>query len=133
MKVKILWIKFLWSCKTPGYFNQFNHITKELNHENLHQISINGPHVNLNFYNEIIQYRQEKSFHSFIDFGSCILHVAHGSLEYWVEKTGFKKCFKWSLPDFAWHTCKTGRLHNCPSFQLHGKIKGAMQPIELCH
>ena len=51
-------------------------------------ISVDGPRVNLKFYNEIVQDRQENMVHLLIDIGSFSLHIVHGSFKTVAEKTG---------------------------------------------
>ena len=51
---------------------------------------MDDPSVNLKFYNEIVQERQENMVHSLIDIGSCSLHIVHGSFKTVAEKTGCK-------------------------------------------
>ena len=48
---------------------------------------MDGPSVNLKFYNEIVQDRQENMVHLLIDIGSCSLHIVHGSFKTDAEKT----------------------------------------------
>ena len=69
----------------------FHEVTKELDHLKLSQIPMDGPSVNLKFYNEIVQNRQaqENMAHSLIDIGSCSLHIVHGSFKTSAEKTGW--------------------------------------------
>ena len=50
---------------------------------------MDGPSVNLKFYNEIVQDRQENMVHSLVDIGSCSLHIVHGSFKNGAEKTGW--------------------------------------------
>ena len=50
---------------------------------------MDGPSVNLKFYNEIVQDRQENMVHSLIDIDSCSLHIVHGSFRAGAEKTGW--------------------------------------------
>ena len=59
----------------------FHEVTKELDHSKLYQISMDGPSVNLKFYNEIVQDRQENMIHSLILIGSCSLLIVHGSFK----------------------------------------------------
>ena len=49
---------------------------------------MDGPSINLKFYNEIVQYRQENMVHSLIDIGSCSLHIVHSSFKTGAKKTG---------------------------------------------
>lgn len=55
MKVRHWALSFFGHAKHQNILKQFNYITKELNHENLHQISMDGPNVNFEFYNEMVQ------------------------------------------------------------------------------
>ena len=55
---------------------------------------MDGPSVNLKFYNEIVQDRQENMVQSVIDISSCSLHIVHGSFKTSAEKTG------WNLKAF---------------------------------
>ena len=50
---------------------------------------MDGPSVNLKFYYEIVQDRQENMVHLLIDIGSCSLHIVHGSFKTGAEKTGW--------------------------------------------
>ena len=50
---------------------------------------MDGPSVNLKFYNEIVRDRQENLVHSLIGIGSCSLHIVHGSFKTGAEKTGW--------------------------------------------
>ena len=50
---------------------------------------MDGPTVNLKFYSEIVQDRQENMVHSLVDIGSCSLHIVHGSFKTGAEKTGW--------------------------------------------
>ena len=66
----------------------FHEVTKELDHSKYYQISVDGPSVNLKFYYEIVQDRQENMVYLLIDIGSCSLHIVHGSFKTGAEKTG---------------------------------------------
>ena len=41
---------------------------------------MDGPSVNIKFYNECIQKHREECHHQLIDMGSCSLHIIHGAL-----------------------------------------------------
>ena len=47
---------------------------------------MDGPKVNTKFYGKVVTDREQSMFHKLIDFGSCNLHIVHGSL-----KTGAKR------------------------------------------
>ena len=51
---------------------------------------MDGPKVNTQFYGEIVTDRKQSMFHKLIDFGSCNMHIAHGSLKTRPEKSGWK-------------------------------------------
>ena len=74
------------------------------------------PSVNLIFYSEIVQDRQENMVHSLIDVSSCSLHILYGSFKTGAEKTGWnlKALFKGSFQIF--HDTPT-RLQKCHWFQ----------------
>ena len=50
---------------------------------------MDGSSVNLKFYNEIVQDRQQNMAHSLIDIGTCSLHIVHGSFKTGAEKIGW--------------------------------------------
>ena len=57
---------------------------------------MDGPNVNLKFYQEFCRKRKDEKYHSLIDIGSCSLHIIHGSLKTGAEKSnwGIKKLLK---------------------------------------
>ena len=61
--------------------NHFKDITKELPLTNLFQISMNGPNVNLKFFEEFSANFNSNFSCSLIDMGTCNLHVVHGSVK----------------------------------------------------
>ena len=65
---------------------QFNDIPNELDSNKLCQISMDGPNINLKFYEAVVTERNEKEQHQLINIGSCGLHTNHGAF-----KTGFDK------------------------------------------
>ena len=69
---------------------QFNKITSEFDPKRLYQISMDGPKVNTKFYGEIVTVPEQPMFHKLVDFGSCNLHIVHGSLKTGAEKSGCK-------------------------------------------
>ena len=64
--------------------SQFNDISNELDSNKLFQISMDGPNVNLKFYEAVVTERNENEQHQLINIGSCGLHKIHGAF-----KTGF--------------------------------------------
>ena len=69
---------------------QLSKITSELDPKKLYQISMDGPKVNTKLYGKIVTDREQSMFHEFIDFGSCNLHIVHGSLKTGTEKSSWK-------------------------------------------
>ena len=69
---------------------QFNDISNELDSNKLFQISMDGPNVNLKFYEAVITERNENEQHQLINIGSCELHKIHGAFETGFEKTVWK-------------------------------------------
>jgi len=51
---------------------------------------MDGPNVNLKFYEELVKKKQEIKLHSFIDFGSCNLHIVHGNFRTGAEASGWQ-------------------------------------------
>ena len=78
-KGDVLGIQFFWACYSPGFVKAINKITSELDTKKLYQVSMDGRKVNTKFYGEIVTGQEQSMFHKLIDFGSCSLHIAHGS------------------------------------------------------
>ena len=55
MKIRYWGSSFFNHGKHQNILKQFNYITNELYHENLYQISMDGPNVNFKFQNEMVQ------------------------------------------------------------------------------
>ena len=68
----------------------FQEVTKEINYSHLYQVSMDGPSINLKFYQEFSTCFKENNSHSLLDIGSCSLHVVHRSFTTGVEKSGWK-------------------------------------------
>ena len=78
--------RFLSHATHQDLHKQFNDISNELDSNKLFQISMDGPNVNLKFYEAVVTERNENEQHQLINIRSCGLHTIHG-----VFKTGFKK------------------------------------------
>ena len=98
---------------------------KDLNHGHLYGVSMDGPHVNLKFYQELTKKREEQMFHSLLDIGSCRLHIIHGSF-----KTGAEKS-KWNIKELlkgVFHL-----LHNSPARREdHESITALQNMLYFC-
>ena len=70
--------------------SHFNNITEDLDHIHLYQTSIDGPNVNIKFYQEFSVHAKESNFHSLIDIDSCSLHIIHRSFTTGAENSGWK-------------------------------------------
>ena len=92
---------------THQNLKHFHEVTKELDHSKLYQISMDGLSVNLKFYNEIVQDRQENMVHLLIDIDSCSLHIFHCSFKTGAEKPG------WNLKTLLKGSFKI--LHDTPA------------------
>ena len=106
--------------------SHFNDITKDLDHNHLYQISMDGPNVNIKFHQEFSAHFKESNFHSLIDIGSCSLHIIHRSFTTGAEKSGWKlqKVLKG-----AYHI-----LHNTPAQREdYGSLTGSKTyPLAFC-
>ena len=56
---------------------------------------MDGPNVNLKFYEAVVTERNENEQHQLINIGSCGLHTIHGAF-----KTGFEKS-AWKIKRFS--------------------------------
>ena len=78
---------------------QFNHATKDLNPNHMYQISVDGPNVNLKFYDCIVKKRKENEQHVLVDIGTYGLLTIHGAFKYsagksdWNIKKIIKGCY----------------------------------------
>ena len=82
---------FLGHATHQDLHKQFTDISNELDSNKLFQISMDGPNVNLKFYEAVVTERNENEQHQLINIGSCGLRKIHGAL-----KTGFGKS-AWKL------------------------------------
>ena len=96
VKVRYFESSFLGHGRSSDILGHFSKITKDLNAAHLYQVSMDGPNVNLKFYQEFCRKRKDEKYHSLIDIGSCSLHIIHGSLKTGAEKSnwGIKKLLK---------------------------------------
>ena len=85
---------FLGHAAHQGLLHHFHSLTKDLDPTHLYQISMDGPNVNMKFFEEFSQHHKECSFHSLINIGSCGLHIVHGSFSRVETESG------WSLKKF---------------------------------
>ena len=60
---------------------------------------MDGPSVNLKFYDRLVKFRQECELPQLINIGVCGLHLNHGALKTGIEKTDWdiKKIMKGSF------------------------------------
>ena len=78
--------RFLGHATHQDLHKKFNDISNQLDSNKLFQISMDGPDVNLKFYEAVVTERNENEQHQLINIGSCGLHAIDG-----VFQTGFKK------------------------------------------
>lgn len=96
VKVRYYDSSFLGHARHTDLLEHFKTITDTLPANKLYQISMDGPNVNLKFYQEFSALHKENSFHGLINIGSCSLHKVHGCFRTGVEATGWdiKKVLK---------------------------------------
>ena len=80
--IVIFWVMSL----TKIYINKLLIYQVNQKLKKLFQININGPNVNLNFYEPAVTKRNENKQHQLMNIGSCGLQLIHGAF-----KTGFEK------------------------------------------
>ena len=108
-------------------------LTKDLNPTHLHQISVDGPNVDMKFFEEFSQHCKERSFHSLINIGSCGVRIVHGSFSRGETKSGWnlkiflKKCLLCS----SQFTSTQRRLRKCHWFQFI-PFKFLLNKVILC-
>ena len=78
--------RFLGYVTHQDLHKQFNDISSQLEIKKFFQINLDGPNVNLNFYEPVVTKRNENEQHQLINIGSCGLHTIDGAF-----KTGFEK------------------------------------------
>ena len=84
---------FLGHTTSKDLLTHFNDVVKDLEPSKLYQISMDGPNVNLKFFDDFSRSFAENNLHSLVNIGVCSLHVVHGSLKSGEEITqwGLKK------------------------------------------
>ena len=73
------------------------------------QLPMDGPNVNLKLLKKLKEQRNEFESPGLINFGSCNLHIVHGSFKSGAEASGWnlKKIVKVMLPSFKGYTSQT--------------------------
>ena len=107
VKVRYYDSSFLGHGKHTDILNHFNELTKNLKSECLYQISMDGPNVNLKFFQEFSAKFKVENYHSLVDIGSCSLHIVHGAFRTGAEKS------EWSLKKLLKGAYTI--LHNTPA------------------
>ena len=78
--------RFLGHATHKDLHKKFDDISNELDSNKLFQISMDGPNLNLKFYEAIAAERNENKQHQLINIGPCKLRATHLAF-----KTGFEK------------------------------------------
>ena len=78
VKVRYYGSSFLGHATHQDLLADFTDVAKELEQPKLYQVSMDGPNVNLKFYDEFTTKLNETVNHSSVNIGTCSLHVAHG-------------------------------------------------------
>ena len=81
---------FFGHARHSDLIEQFSMATKDLDPYKLYQISMDGPKVNVKFYEEIVKSQEKAMLHTLINIGSCSLHVVHGSLKTGINKSNIR-------------------------------------------
>ena len=68
----------------------FSAVLEPFDMKRMHHISMDGPSVNLKFYDIFKDTCVDGIFHSLIDNGICSLHVIHGAFRAGAEASGWK-------------------------------------------
>ena len=71
-------------------FKNFMKATETLDKSKLMQISMDGPNVNLKFYETVLRDRELNELHMLINIGSCNLHVVNGAFKRGGESSNCK-------------------------------------------
>ena len=50
---------------------------------------MDGPNVNLKFYDCVVKQREENEQHTLVNIGTCGLHTIHGAFKNGAEKSGW--------------------------------------------
>ena len=87
VKARYLGSSFFEHATAKDVSKHFKEITKSLVPTKSFQVSMDGPNINLKFYEALKQERNENLFHSLIDIGTCNLHSVLGAIRSGVETT----------------------------------------------
>ena len=98
VKVRFFDSRFLGHATHSDLLQHFNDAVKDLNPNHMYQISMDGPSVNLKFYDCIIKQREENEQHALVNIGTCGLHTIHGAFRNGAQKSDWniKKVLKGS-------------------------------------
>lgn len=89
VKVRYLDSRFIGHSTHQDLFNHFTDAIAKLNNNNIYQISMDGPSVNLKFLEKVQNERRNDEQHELINIGSCGLHTIHGAFKGGVESSGW--------------------------------------------
>ena len=89
VKVRYFDSQFLGHATHGDLLHHFNEATKDLNPNYMYQISMDGPNVNLKFYDCVVKQREENEQHTLVNIGTCGLHTIHGAFKNCAEKSGW--------------------------------------------
>ena len=84
--------KFIGHATANDLLQCFKDTTAKLKQQNIIQVSMDGPNVNIKFLKNLISEREDSDpdLPSLIDLGTCGLHVVHGAFRTGFENTGWK-------------------------------------------
>ena len=117
---------FLGHATHQDILHHFNSLTKYLDTTHLYQILMDGPNVNMKFFEKFSQHQKKRSFYSLINIGSCGFHIVHGSFSRGERKS------RWSLKNFLKGVSYVP--HNSPARREdYEKVTGSNSyPLSFC-
>ena len=77
--------QFLGHAAHMDILEHFNKSIEKIDPSKVIQVSMDGPSVNLKFYDKLVKFRQECELPQLINIGICGLHVNHGALKTGIE------------------------------------------------
>ena len=92
-ETRYLTSEFLNRPNAENLVNSLSSATKDLDQQNLLQISMDGPSVNWNVLNIISEKRNENELEQLLVIGPCSQHVLHGVFKNGVTVTRISLCF----------------------------------------
>ena len=120
-----------WGSKFHGHSTHqyllihFNKSNDRIDLNKVIQISMDGPVVNLKYFEKLVDYPEEIDAHRLIDRRTCSLHIIHGSFKSRVEATS------WSVKDLLKGSFQL--LHDTPARRTdYISVTSNLFPLPFC-